>query len=283
MTCSFNTKTRVRSILTCIVAVLLCQLISAQAQQKVSHLNGTQRINDIDVTVTSKGLISILRPGNYCNREAGPYYLGYNTSTYHCATGSYTFTFNPPVAFVTLNFEGLSSSVHYYEEVMIDVNGHHYPITEAGFKTPCEPKCIITPNGNLTGCNECSSSGWNGSHIEGPIYTLTVTDSVIMGEPAGVIFGLYLSYVSLEQDLGSKVCTYKKESAAGSTLIIEGNDSVEVKLVSISDAKGIKETYHNYSQDPFITVDLAGYTPGEEYTFEMWVNDQLIHKKLIIW
>src|SRR5688500_17244410 len=221
--------------------MIMCISTFAQAQQQVYYLSGTQRTNDIDVTVTSKGMISILRPGNYCNREAGPYYMGYNTSTYACSTGSYTFTFSPPVAFVTLNFEGLSRSIHYNEEVMIDVNGHHYPLTEQGVKTPCEPLCEITPNGNLTGCNDCSTSGWNGTHIEGPIYTLTVTDSVIFGEPAGVIFGLYLSYVSLEQDLGAKVCTYKKESAAGSTLIIEATDSVEVRLVSISDSKGTRD------------------------------------------
>lgn len=262
---------------------LVCGITAfAQPLQKVSHLTGTQQVNDIQVTVIGKGMTPVLRPGNYCNREAGPYYLGYNTTTYDCATGSYTFSFSPPVAFVTLNFEGLSNSKDYYEEVIIDVNGHHYPLYEIGVKTPCEPICELTPNGNLMGCYECSTSGWNGTHIEGPIYTLTITDSVIKGEPAGILFGLYLSYVSLEQDLGAKVSAYKKESASGSSLIIEGQE-VDVKLVSVSDVKGTKDVYHNYSQDPFITVDLAGFVAGEEYTFELLVNDQLIHKKLTIW
>src|SRR5687768_10016527 len=123
MTSSFNILSGLRFCFAWIVGMIMSVSLFAQAQQKVSHLSGTQRINDIDVTVSSKGLVAILRPNNYCNREAGPYYMGYNTSTYQCATGSYTFTFSPPVAFVTLNFEGLSSSKHYYEEVMIDVNG----------------------------------------------------------------------------------------------------------------------------------------------------------------
>jgi hypothetical protein len=271
-----------RSIFTIGISLLFNISVYTQTLQRVSHLSGTQRINDIDVTVTSKGMIPILRPGTYCNKEAAPYFMGYNTSTYECATGSYTFTFSPPVAFVTLNFEGISSSDVYYEEVMIDVNGYHYPITETGSPTPCEPLAALTPNGNITGCENCSGSGWNGTHIEGPIYTLTITDSVIKGEPAGVLFGMYLSYVSLVEDLGSKIIAYKKESAAGSSLIIEGTN-VDVKLLSISDPKGVKDIYYSYSQEPAITIDLASFTPGEEYTFELKVNDQLIHKKLTIW
>lgn len=262
--------------------ILVVSMCYSQAQERVSHTSGTKKINNINVTVSSKGMVPILKPGNYCNRDAGPYYLGYNTSTYECATGSYTFTFDPPVAFVTLNFEGLSASKDYYEEVMVDVNGHHYVITEQGVKTPCEPICRITPNGNLAGCDECSSSGWNGTHIEGPIYTLTVTDSVIYGEPAGIVFGMYLSYVSLEEDLGSKVSAYKKESASGSALILEAAE-VDLKLLSISDVNGVKDVYYRYSNDPSILIDLASFTPGLEYTFELLVNDQLIHKKLTIW
>jgi len=255
---------------------------NAQPQQRVSHTTGTQRINDINVSVTSKGMVPLLKPGNFCNRDVGPYYLGYNTTTYECATGSYTFTFDPPVAFVTLNFEGLSSSKDYHEEVMIYVNGHHYIVAEQGVKTPCEPLAVITINGNITGCNECSSSGWNGTHIEGPIYTLTVTDSVIYGEPAGVVFGMYLSYVSLQEDLGAKVSAYKKESASGSALILEAQE-LDLKLLSVSDTKGVKDVYYNYSNHPSILIDLANFTSGEEYTFELMVNEQLIHKKLTIW
>lgn len=269
-----------------ILYLLLCGLglspIYSQTLQRVTHTAGTQKINDINVTVTSKGMVPRLNKSTHCSGDTGPYYLGYNTTTYDCATGSYTFSFNPPVAYVNLNFSGLSTSEHYNEEAIIEVNGHHYKITEAGTKNSCEDMAIVTSGGNITGCDGCSGSGWNGTRIEGPIYTLTIIDSVIFGEPAGILFAMYMSYVSLEEDLGSRICAYKKESASGSALIIEGTE-VDLKLLSVSGPTGTKEVYYSYSQDPAISIDITSFTKGAEYTFEFLVNDQLISKKLTIW
>jgi hypothetical protein len=256
--------------------------VFSQPLQRVTHTTGTQMINDINVTVTSKGMIANLGRPTYCDGNTGPYYMGYNTRDYSCATGSYTFTFNPPVAFVNLNFSGLSTSEHYDEEAIIEVNGHHYPLTEMGKSNNCEDLAALNKSGNLTGCNDCSASGTNGIKVEGPIYTLTITDSVLFGEPAGILFGIWMSYVSLEVDLGSKVCAYKKESASGSALIIEGNE-VDLKLISVSGPTGEKSLYYSYSQDPAISIDITTFTKGAEYTFEFLVNDQLISKKLTIW
>jgi hypothetical protein len=256
--------------------------ISAQPLQRVTHLTGTQKINDIQVTVQSKGMVPRLGKATHCNGDTGPYYLGYNTVDYSCATGSYTFTFTPPVAFVNMNFSGASTSSQYNEEIMIEVNGHPYPIAAVGTPNSCESLAVLTPRGTITGCEGCSGSGWNGTRIEGPIYTLTVIDSVLMGEPAGILFGLYMSYISLEEDLGSRVCAYKKESASGSALIIEGTD-VDVKLLSVAGPTGEKDTYYAYCPHPNISVDITGFTKGADYTFELLVNDQLITKKITIW
>jgi hypothetical protein len=256
--------------------------VYAQPLQRVTHLTGTQKINDINVTVQSKGMVPRLGKPTHCNGDTGPYYLGYNTVDYSCATGSYTFTFTPPVAYVNMNFSGASTSSQYNEEIIIEVNGHLYPIQAVGTPNSCESLAVLTPRGTITGCEGCSASGWNGTRIEGPIYTLTVIDSVLLGEPAGILFGLYMSYISLEEDLGSRVCAYKKESASGSALIIEGTDA-DVKLLSVAGPTGEKDIYHAYSPHPYISVDITGFTKGADYTFELLVNDQLISKKITIW
>ncbi len=253
-----------------------------QILQRVNHLSGSQKINDITVDVTSKGQTAIMWDKKYCNGETGPYFIGYNTVDYSCSNGSYTFSFSPPVSEVKLNFTGLSYSDKYYEEMILYVNGEHYKIKEAGVMNSCEPLAILSPDGNVAGCNECSTSGWNDTRIKGPIYTLTVMDSVFKGEPAGALFALYIGYVSLEVDLGSKVRAYKKPSAAGESLIIEA-DSVDLKLVSIQNPKGEKTDYHSYSDFPYISINISEFAKGEEYTFEFKVNDMLISKKIIIW
>lgn len=276
-------RTIYKQVISCLFFSLsVASLLFSQPLQRITHTSGTQNINDINVTVTSKGMITNLGRPTHCSGNTGPYYMGYDTKTYNCATGSYTFTFNPPVAFVNINFSGLSTSEHYSEEGIIEVNGHHYPLTEIGTPNSCEDLASLNKSGNIIGCDGCSGAGWNGSRIEGPIYTLTITDSVIYGEPAGMLFGIWMSYISLEEDLGSKICAYKKESPAGSALIIEANE-VDLKLISVSGPAGEKTIYNSYSQYPAISIDITSLTKGLEYTFEFMVNDQLISKKLTIW
>lgn len=256
--------------------------VHAQTMQRVKHVSGSQVINDICVTVTSNGQTAKLWTPNLCNGETGPYFIGYNTVDYTCKNGSYTFNFSPPVSEVKLNFTGLSSSSVYDEEMIVFVNGEHYSIPEPGTVNTCEKMAYLTNSGNVTGCYECSTSGWNGTVIEGPIYTLTVLDSVIKGEPAGALFALYMGWLSLEDDLATKVRAYKKESAGGFDLIIE-SDSLDVKLMSIQGPGGQKMEFNSYSEIPFITVDISKFTKEEEYTLELRVDNVLLSKKITIW
>lgn len=255
--------------------------LSAQNMQRVTHLSGSQIINDINVTVTSSGMIPKLNRPTHCSGDTGPYYMGYNTVDYSCATGSYTFTFSPPVSNVTLNFSGLSTSDQYNEEVMLYVNGHHYKIDAVGTKNSCEDVASLTPAGNITGCEGCPSSGWNNTIINGPIYTLTIIDSVLLGEPAGVLFALYMNCISLEENLDSRIHYYKQESSAGSALIIEA-DQTDLKLMSVLNPKGEKMIYYSYSQDPAISIDITGFKAETEYTFEFMINDHLLSKKIMV-
>ena len=254
---------------------------NAQNLQRVTHLSGTQIINDINVTVTSTGMIPRLDRPTHCSGDTGPYYMGYNTVNYSCATGSYTFGFSPPVSFVTLNFSGLSTSDQYNEEVMIYVNGHHYQVDAVGTKNSCEDVAALTPAGNVTGCDGCHSSGWNNTKIDGPIYTLTIIDSVLFGEPAGVLFAMYMNCISVEENLDARIRYYKQESSAGSALIIEA-DQTDLKLMLILNPKGEKMVYYSYSQEPGISVDITGFKEETEYTFEFLVNDHLLSKKIMV-
>lgn len=256
--------------------------VNAQVLQRVNHLTGTQQIGDISVTSIPAGLTAILTDKKYCSGETGPFYMGYNTVDYSCRNGSYSFQFNPPVSEVKLNITGLSRSSDYNEELLIYVNGKHYAIRDSGVAMECEPLADVSANANLTGCNECSTSGWKGLRIEGPIYTLSVVDSVIFGEPAGALFALWIGYVSLEVDLGDKVHAYKKPNAAGESLIIEA-DSVDLKLVSIAHPKFGKTEFNSYSDYPYISLNITEFAKGEEYTFEFLVNDIPVTKKIIIW
>ena len=256
--------------------------MNAQTLQRVNHLSGSQTINDITVTVTSKGQTARLWTPNLCGGETGPYFMGYNTVDYTCSNGSYTFTFSPPVSEMKLNFTGLSSSSVYDEEMIVFVNGEHYEIQAVGTLNSCEKLAYLTNSGNFTGCYECSTSGWNDTRIEGPIYTLTVLDSVIKGEPAGALFALYIGWLSLEDDLSTKVRAYKKESAGGFDLIIEA-DSLDLKLMSIQGTTGEKMVFNSYSEIPYITVDISKFTKEEEYTLELRVDNILLSKKITIW
>lgn len=270
------------SVLVMCILLLQANACFSQALQRITHLTGTQQMRDISVTATASGLTAILTDKNYCGGETGPYYMGYNTYDYTCRNGSYTFQFNPPVSEVKMNFTGLSRSVDYNEELLVYVNGKHYPIPDSGLAMDCEPLANISANGNLTGCNDCSTSGWKDLKIKGPIYSLTVVDSVIFGEPAGALFALWIGYVSLEVDLGDKVHAYKKPNAAGESLIIEAEE-VDLKLISIEHPTFGKTEFNGYSDFPYICLNITEFTKGEEYIFEFLVNDVPVKKKIIIW
>jgi hypothetical protein len=87
---------------------------------------------------------------------------------------------------------GTSRDVANEEEIWLFVNGAHYAIPQAGSPQVCDPMAVLTPEGNIEGCENCGVSGWGGTIIPGPINTLTVLDTVLIGQPAGSIFSLFI-------------------------------------------------------------------------------------------
>lgn len=174
--------------------VLSCWSILSygQCSYQVTHLSGEEELNGISITVTSDGLVD--QNSGYCLQTL-PYMIGYNYTLNEHGTGSYTYQFSPPVSMLTLDFSGISiSSVGdgHIEEIQLYVNGAHYDIPSVGTLNGCDPLAVLTPEGNIRACEECPLSGWLGTTIEGPISTLRVTDSVLVGLPGGTIYSLYI-------------------------------------------------------------------------------------------
>lgn len=161
----------------------------AQCDGQVTHLTGSLVVTGIDVTVTSSGVVD--NNSVYCP-ETLPYFIGYEYGMGTSGTGSYTFTFVPPIANAVFNISGLSNDVTNHEEVWVYVNGGHYAIPVAGSPQICDPMALLTADGNIAPCTNCGVSGWGYTIVPGPIATLTIMDTVFIGNPAGSIFSLFI-------------------------------------------------------------------------------------------
>ena len=135
---------------------IACIDSNAQCTTQVTHTSGTTTIGCTDVTVTQSGTVDV--NSVYC-ASTFPYFIGYNYGT-QSGTGSYTFTFSPPISSATLNVSGLSESGLIYEEVHLYVNGAHYAIPSAGTSNGCDAMAVLTANGDIGACSQCGVSGW---------------------------------------------------------------------------------------------------------------------------
>lgn len=172
-----------------LAAVFTHTEIIAQCVNQVTHTTGTATVANSSVTVTSAGCVDM--DTTYCPATT-PYFIGYDFTPGLSCTGSYTFTFSPAVSALTLNFSGISSAPGNDEIVVLMVNNTHYAIPAPGTANACDPMAVLTPSGDIAGCTNCGVSGWNGTTITGPITTLTVIDSVLVGAPNGSIFSLFI-------------------------------------------------------------------------------------------
>ena len=159
-----------------------------QCMNQVTHFMGNEIVNGIDVNVTSSGMVEY--NDIYCT-ETFPYVAGFNVMNGN-GDGSFTFAFSPSVNALTLNFGGISNLSGSSEMVSLDINGSHYVIPSEGTLNSCGPLAVLTPNGDIVACTSCNGSGWNETTIQGPISTLTVTNTVLSGSPNGSIFSLFI-------------------------------------------------------------------------------------------
>lgn len=179
------------------VIILISQSSTAQCTTNhVIHLTGSVVMNRITVTATSKGVTDSL---NYCPTSTFPYLIGATQGNPINANGSFSFTFSPAVDTVSLNFSGISYRQNAHEEqIVLTVNGTHYRIPSVGVSNGCNPLAVLTDSGDIRGCSNCTTSGWSGTVIPGPINSITILDSVVLGQPGGSLFSLFFcgKYVS---------------------------------------------------------------------------------------
>lgn len=117
-----------------------------------------------------------------------------NYTTNMSGYGSYNFNFSPPISSATLNFSGITNYGNYIEEIQLFVNGIHYKIPSVGSLNGCDSLAELTALGNIRGCLGCGVSGWNGTSINGLIFSITVIDSISNQSygPLGSIFSLFI-------------------------------------------------------------------------------------------
>jgi hypothetical protein len=173
------------------------QAAQAQCTQLVTHLSGTQQIGCTTVTVTSAGETNAV---DFCG--IGPYFIGDNPS------GSFTFTFSPPVSGVTIGLSVVNNlpDLPAVEEIEFEVNGTFYPITVPGTTHSCATNtCIILPSGRVGApptINGPFFAGWEDQPIIETINSLKITNVVTSGFPVGSLFSLRICEQCCATDAG---------------------------------------------------------------------------------
>ena len=181
-------KTIILTLALFILNFCAIEIFGQNLTNKISHISGSLIINGTEVTVNHSGTTDTIT--TYCTDVTSPYLIGASYPHFH-GTGEYTFTFNPPVDSLLLNFSGISNISNDVEEIYLKVNGLHYSIPEIGVSNTCNPFAKLTSSGGIAGCRECNVSGWAGTIIPVSISSISIQDTVISGFPGGSVFSIY--------------------------------------------------------------------------------------------
>ncbi|MEI6410234.1 MAG: hypothetical protein WCR52_12680 [Bacteroidota bacterium] len=193
----FPSRCRLNS-LKCLLLGLICLFFSKTAgAQCTNYVQLTLDYGPLDIGCTTVNLshagASYLEPF-YCG--IGPYRIGnYSTS------GSYTFTFYPPVQEIKVDVVALDNhhigSFAHYEELLFNINGVFTPLSNPGTGAPlCESPAIVSSSGGLI-----AAPGYNGVDGYGEtrdlIFSQTIssfkmTDSIFSGLANGVDVSVFV-------------------------------------------------------------------------------------------
>lgn len=178
--------------LTTLIACLSPTIAHGQCPQKVTHLSGTQQVGCHAVSVSIAGSTNSSTSCGY-----SPYRIGLAASS-----GSYTFTFNPPVTGVSVNIAALNNNNAGTEEVSFEVNGVFYPITVPGSPDGCQSPAIITPTGTI-GAVSGQLASWKDININTSITSIKVENVAISNNPSGTVFSIYFCPACCVTDAGN--------------------------------------------------------------------------------
>lgn len=151
-----------------ILALITFTTANSQCLNTVTHLSGTESINNIFVTVTPSGVAGTI---DHCG--LGPYSLGNDLTTQ--GDGGYRFEFSPSIGSLSIDLYGMNNDdIFNNEEVEIFINNQHYTPQnvgdigyQCGIYIPTLPVInssgylcdIIDPLGNTSGCKDLIISG----------------------------------------------------------------------------------------------------------------------------
>jgi len=246
-----------------VVCLLIPTCIQAQNLQRINFIQGTKKINGIDVTVKGSGQVDSLQ---YCGDDTGPFYLGYNYANPVCGTGSYTFTFSKPITEVVVNLSALSHSSSYDEECRFYVNGVHAEVKMLGKNNSCgEGLCIITNEGNIIPCRDCSGSGVNGLRFKGSITSFTIECKIISGVPMGFVAGLWVDAKPTKEEstLTNYALKFEESTAGANQLIVIEGDLINA-VITIKDLNGREfPLFYRTIEPNKMVLDLGDLRKGE--------------------
>jgi hypothetical protein len=274
-------KTSTRFFILFIFSIIGFTMVNGQQIVKIDHLSGPKLYKGISVNVTSKGKIETLQ---YCGDDTGPYYLGYNYANPQCGDGSYTFSFSQPVSEITVNLSALSHSGSYDEEARFYINGVHVNVTNLGTPNGCgEGLCILTSEGNVLPCRDCSGSGVNGLKFKGEIKTFTIECKIISGEPMGFVAGIWFNAKPVENEVTLVNYSLKyEESTAGPTKLVVIEGDLENAILTITDKNGMRyPLFYRTVEKNRIVLDLCDLRKGE-FNLEIKNGDKIENQKLLI-
>ena len=249
--------------------------VYSQCTIQVFNTSGTTDVSGTAVTVTPAGAVDTFN--TYCPSTL-PYFIGYTWLT-ASGSGGYTFNFSPAVDSLTLNFSGTSDLGGNTELVQLFVNGTHYSIPAVGDPNTCDALAALTLDGDITGCDACSVSGWNGTTIAGPISSLLVYDTLLSGEPGGTLFSLFIS-----DHLQSAVSNTAEEAVHISpnpfkdliTCTLQQDAMATLRIYNVLSQEIIRRDFYNST-----TVETAALHSGV-YFYVLSTDDEILSKGKLI-
>ncbi len=250
----------------------------AQIPIQVTHTSGTQFISGTSITVNSSGGTGT--DNFYCPSITAPYLVGYDQDNMLSMEGSYMFQFSPPVDSISINVSGLGTIYQTdLEEAQIFINGSHFPLDTVIYND-CDSLATISINGDLT--HEFGKpSGSKDIRVGYPVYSVIISDHIILNSPFGFIFSLFF-FVS-----GSAFITENEfnglilEPNPAQNQVTISNQFGQIKNIRIFDFTG-NEIFAQYTTDfNSSLIELENLTNGI-YIIQV-TNEKGIYKsKLII-
>jgi hypothetical protein len=248
----------------------------SQCTNQVTHLSGTLAVSGVNVSVTSTGLVDTFT--TYC-ANTFPYFIGAQWSGIS-GSGSYNFSFSPPIDSLTLNFSGITNVSAGVEGVIIFINGNHYSIPVPGSMNNCDSMAILTASGDIAACSGCQAAGWMGTTITGGISSLSVFDSVVSGSSGGSLFSLFISEPEsnglADHKTEPEISFYPNPFNNEIKIVMTGNEPAEIIFYDIASRELLRQQFTSS-----ILLSTESFAKGI-YLFDVKSRNEVIKRAKVV-